>query len=82
MRIEQTGKQTYQPITITLETQYEAEVIMDIVSRIAGRIENSPRKIADEVYRKLSELGVYYRDENFKQKYTARGTIYYEDNAE
>lgn len=79
MRIEKTGKQTYQPITITLQTEKEAEIVMAIMSRIGGDIYESPRVIADEIYTSLLSFGIDYRDENFKEKLQARGSIQFEN---
>lgn len=80
MLVELNTNDDYIPITITLVTRYEAEVIMDIVSRIAGCGEKSPRKVADDLYCELVKLGVCNRDEKFEQKYKAEGRIVYEDN--
>ena len=79
MRIEQTGKQTYQPITITLQTQKEAEFLMTIMSHIGGDMYASPRMIADEIYNSLLNFGVEYRDDEWKAKYPSRGTVIFEN---
>lgn len=82
MRIEQTGKPTYQPITITLQTQKEAEILMTIMSHIGGDMYESPRFIADEIYNQLLNFGIDYRNDEWNLKYPSRGHICFENFAE
>ena len=79
MIIEQKQTKVYQPITITLQTQEEAEVIMLIMSMIAGDSENSPRGISSHIVENLMKLGIDYRDENFELKYGVRGKLIFDD---
>ncbi|CAB4133262.1 hypothetical protein UFOVP250_94 [uncultured Caudovirales phage] len=78
MRIERKVKLDYKPITITLETEREAEMLMQITGLIAGSSIDTPRGLADKIYQTLGSLGVDYRDENFKSKFKARGTIIFD----
>lgn len=79
MKIEQTGKRTFQPITITIQTEREAEIVMAIMSRIGGDMYESPRYIADVIYNELLKFGIDYRDGRFKEKFSARGTVQFEN---
>ena len=81
MKIEQKQDNLFQPIAITLESQFEAEVVMHIMSHIAGDGENSPRGIADVIYEHLMKLGVDYRDDQWNKKFVSRGTLYFENVA-
>jgi hypothetical protein len=79
MRIEQTGKRVFQPITITLQSPKEAEIVMAIMSRIGGDMYESPRFIADEIYSALLNYGIEYRDDSFQEKLKVRGSIIFEN---
>jgi len=68
----------FQPITITLETQQEAEMLMQICGLIAGCSEYTPRGLADKIYYELGGYGIDYRDDAFNSKYPARGTIIFD----
>lgn len=69
----------FQPITITLENQQEAEIMIQIMALIAGDSEKSPRGFADKIYYELGGYGIDYRDDNFNSKYPSRGTIIFQD---
>ena len=75
MKVELKNKKVYQPITITLETEQEAEMLMQICGLIAGCSEYTPRGLSDKIYQQLGAFGVDYRDDAFNSKYPARGTI-------
>lgn len=79
MKIEQTGNKAYQPITITLQTQKEAEILMTIMSHIGGDMQESPRCIVDEIYNQLLNFGIDYRNDKWNLKFPARGTITFEN---
>jgi hypothetical protein len=78
MKIELKSKKVYQPITITLETEQEAEMLMQICGLIAGCSEKTPRGLADKIYHQLGAFGVDYREDDFRSKYLARGTIIFD----
>ena len=80
MKIEQKQTKAFQPISITLENEFEAEVVMHIMSHIAGDGEQSPRGIADVIYEQLMKLGVDYRDDQWNKKFVSRGTLFFENN--
>jgi hypothetical protein len=71
----------FQPITITLETQQEAEKMMAIMGLIAGCSEKTPRGLADKIYYELGGYGIDYRDDAFNSKYPSRGTLIFQTPA-
>jgi hypothetical protein len=77
MKIEQPKKQ-FQPITITLETEREAEILMLLCACVAGEPDGA-RSVSTKVYETLMQLGVDYRDANFNLKYVMRGRIIIDD---
>ena len=80
MKIEQKQTKAFQPISITLENEFEAEVVMHIMSHIAGDGEKSPRGVADTIFEHLLKLGVDYRDDAWNMKFASRGKLFFENH--
>lgn len=64
MKIEEKFKEKFNPITITLETKIEAEVLMSLCGRIEGG--GKIREITSEIYNELDTLEI---ETNFHDKF-------------
>lgn len=74
MKIEQKEFKKFNPITLTLETEEEALILVAICGSISG-CPNGPRSVSDKIYELFGKLGIRNRDENFIERYEVRGSL-------
>lgn len=63
-------------VTLTL-SKSEAFVLVNILGKIGGAPEYTPRKYSDEIYRKLNSAGITYIEE-FTRLTTNQNAIYFD----